>query len=129
MAGKKKEVKHAFPLADDVTLDLDGKKYRLCLGFGELREAERLLAEKGIYVNLLRSLQFDTIGVQSLPELFYAALHRYQPGLTFEDVCGLITLKSATTIFKALGRAYVVALGVTDENPSKAGESKIDETN
>jgi hypothetical protein len=126
MATKKKDVqeKYPFPLAPEKALTLGGKKYRLCLDFGVIREAEEALLETGIRINLLRSLDFKALGARSLPEVFFAALRRYQPEMTFEDVCALITLDSAIAIFEAVGDAYVLAMGVSgqDANPRGSGE-------
>lgn len=112
------------PLADDVPLTLNGKEYRLCLDFWAVREAEEELLRIGIKVDLLRALDFQTLGARSLPEVFFAALHHYQPELTFEDACELVSLESSVAIFEAVSDAYIVAMGVKNKtkNPPKADD-------
>jgi hypothetical protein len=105
-----KEVAIIDPAAPGVEITLEGKAYRLVFVYKSLALAERRLAEDGIQVNMLLALDFMKVGAARLPYLFYAALLKYQPRLTFAEVGRLITMDTVAAIHQAVIDAYILSM-------------------
>jgi len=111
------------PTIPEVSIEIDEKKYRLCFDFAALAKAKSKLREHGVEVNLLQSLDFRIIDVDTLPVLFYAASQHFQPNLTWEEAVRLVNVRTALGIFEGLGAAYMAAMVKPDKNPPLAPQS------
>lgn len=108
------------PTIPDVSVEVDGERFRLCFDFRALAVAKARLRELGIEFNVLRSIDFMNIDVDTLPALFFAAAQRYQPKLTWQQAEKLVNMRTAIGIFGGLSSAYTASMLKPDKNPRKA---------
>lgn len=111
---------HQPAIQPGVSLELDGKHYELVFTFGAIRSAMNLLHKQGVQTRMLSTFSAGKIDADTLPELFYAALHTYHPEVTWEKVAGMITLRNYQIITAAVAEAYLAAL--KDPEPDSAEE-------
>lgn len=109
------------PTVPDVEVEIDGESYHLAFNMTGLALAKTKLRLAGINANLLTAMDFQAIDVDTLPILFFAALQRYHPKMSWADTQKLITLPTAPGIFVAVRQAYIAAmLPRTGINPRAA---------
>lgn len=124
MATKKKQTKRAEivpnPTIPDVAIEVDGRSFRLCFDFQALAIAKAKMKAVGVYVNILKALDFREVDVDTLPALFFAAALRFQPDLSWENANKLITMQTCTGIFGGLAVAYRMAMVGNTANPPGA---------
>jgi hypothetical protein len=116
---KKPDERH-HSVIPDVAVEIDGETFRLCFDMAALRLAKAQLRAAGVRINILRSLNWEDLDVDSVPELFFAAALRYQPTLTWARAIEVANLKNAAGIFGGLAAAYTAAMAEPDENPPQA---------
>ena len=73
------------------TVEIEGKRYRLCLEYNELADAELAFAKQGQRVNLLLSLA-GGVNLRNTRSLFAAGLWYYHPEITYTEACKLLTV-------------------------------------
>jgi hypothetical protein len=112
------------PSIPRVTVEIDGEPFDLCFDFRALAAAKEKLRELDppVEINILRSLDFHGLDVDTLPALLYAAAFRYQPDLSWERAQELVNLRTAGAVYAALAEAYMQALSVPVDaaNPPQA---------
>lgn len=111
------------PMIPEVAIELGGVTLRLSFDFEALAIAKAKLKEQGVNVNILRSLDFGSLDVDSLPALLFAAAHRHQPHVSWARVRKMVTLKTAEAIVIALFEAYKAAMIETAEDPQVASQT------
>jgi hypothetical protein len=130
----------------DVSIELDGTTYHLCFDYASLAIAERKLNDslvlawrklndalplderkpfdQGTKVNMLASLDLTQMGAERLPSLFYAALVKGQPEITFAQASSLITMRTFADVFAKVAEAFVGSMSEpkaeeqTTQNPT-----------
>lgn len=104
-----------------VALELNGESYRLAFDYAALSLAERKLADIGMQVNMLNALDLRSIGAERLPIVFYAALVKAHPEMTYEDAKALVSMRTYSAIFEKVVEAFIDSMkeekGQTDANP------------
>jgi hypothetical protein len=82
--------------------------------------AERKLSDQGIKCNLLEALDLRSIGAERLPLVFFAALVKAQPSITYEQAKALVTMKTFGEIFTAVVDAFVASMAepTAEKTPS-----------
>jgi len=111
------------PTLPDGETEIAGEKFRLCFDFGALAEAKALLRKSGVELNVLRSLDFTALDVDTLPALFFAASHRFQPGLTWPRAQSLINMRTGARVVDDLAKAYIAAMSEPTQNPPTADQT------
>ena len=107
MARKKRTAPKASAAPQPSTvLHLDGKDFQLVFTFAALRGAKMALRGRGIQINLLYSFSMGEIDVDTLPELFFAALRTYHPEIDFDAAQALITPRTCPLVVDAVAKAY-----------------------
>jgi hypothetical protein len=129
------------PTLPDVSITLDGQVYRLCFDYGSLAIAERKLNDslvlawrklndalplderkpfdQGTKVNMLASLDLSQMGAERLPVLFYAALVKGHPGITFGEASALITMHTFADVFSKVAEAFVASMSEVGDKKSE----------
>lgn len=125
MGSKKLKVEDAAEeksaeLQPSTILELGGKTYQLVFTFRAIRTVKTRLRAQGIRLNLLRTINFEQIDADTLPELLSAALQTYHPELTFDDVMALITLREVMKIIAAVAQAYMESVSDPDAEVKSA---------
>jgi esterase/lipase superfamily enzyme len=112
--GKVKRATRRNVLPDPITalvfVDIDGEKFQLSFDFGALATAKAKLREAGIQLNVLRSLDFESLDADTLPAMFFAACQQFQPYLTWERARRLVNLRTGAAVIQGLVAAYVAAM-------------------
>lgn len=108
------------PTIPDVTIEVDGRSFRLCFDFRALAIAKAKLKAAGIDFHVLRSIDFQQVDVDTLPALFFAAANKHQPDLGWEEAEGLVNIRTAIGILAGLATAYTGAMAPPDTNPPEA---------
>jgi hypothetical protein len=106
----------------DVSIEIKGETYHLCFDYAALSIAERKLSDVGIKVNMLEALDLRGIGAERLPIVFFAALVKAQPDITYEEASALITMKNYADIFSKVVEAFVASMA----EPKTAEETKAE---
>jgi hypothetical protein len=119
MTKKKLNGPAAFPdpTLPETYVDIDGEKFRLCFDFASLAQAKRKLQEQGVEINILHSLNFYTLDVDTLAAIFYAAAHRFHPKLEWSRARDLTNLRTGAAIIEGLASAYAEAMVDPKKNP------------
>jgi len=117
---KKKAIVTPDPTIPDVSVEVDGETFHLCFDFSALALAKAELRKQGVEVNILRSIDFREIDVDTLPALFFAAALRYRPDLEWSRAVELVNLRTAAGIHGALASAYMAAMLEPGKNPPEA---------
>jgi hypothetical protein len=120
MSKSQKARKIPSPVAPEVSVEADGESYRLCFDFGALAVAKQKLKQKGIELNLLRSIDFQGLDVDTLPALFFAAAQKHQPEVSFERAQEIVNLRTAGVIAIGLFTAWKAAMVMPGKNPRSA---------
>jgi len=98
------------PTVPDVEVEIEGESYHLAFDMNGLALAKTKLRLAGVEANLLSSMNFQAIDVDTLPVLFFAALQRYHPKMSWADARKIITLQTAPGIFVGVRQAYIAAM-------------------
>ncbi len=101
----------ADPTLPKTKLTLHGEDYWLCYDFNALATAESLTG-----LNMLDSMTFQNIGVNKIRALLFAAMLKFQPKITLEQVTSLMPHPAAlgeyVHIVETLAKAYFGANNV-----------------
>jgi hypothetical protein len=108
------------PVIPEVSIELDGEVYKLCFDFQALAIAKAKLKEAGVEINVLRSINFADLDVDTLPAVFFAAASRCQPGLTWEQAQRTVNIRTAGSIAVGLFAAWKAAMAKPAKNPPVA---------
>lgn len=111
------------PTIPDVSVEVDGSSYRLCFDFEALARAKAMLRKAGVEVNILRCLDFREVDVDTLPLLFFAAAHRFQPELSYAEAQRAVSLRTAEGILSGIFAAYTAAMSKDTANPPEPQQS------
>ncbi|MDE2099255.1 MAG: hypothetical protein KGL39_18520 [Patescibacteria group bacterium] len=119
---KKKKAQRVIPdpTIPDVTVEIDGERFRLCFDFGALAIAKAKLRAAKVDVNILHSIDFSAADVDTIPALFFAASQKFQPDLSWEHARELVTLRTVDAIGVGLFSAYRAAMAEPAKNPQRA---------
>jgi hypothetical protein len=120
MATKRSKDSFVNPTIPDVSIQADGETYRLCFDFQALATAKAELKARGVEVNVLRSINFGALDVDTLPALFYASAMRYQPDLSWERAQAIVNIRTAGNISVGLYAAWRAAMVRPSQNPPRA---------
>jgi hypothetical protein len=89
------------PTLPKVPVEVNGRKYFLAFDFNGLAKAEALTG-----LNLLTSLDFTGLTASQFRALLFAAVSKYQPDLTLDEVGALIRPATVGKLTDALTRAF-----------------------
>jgi hypothetical protein len=112
------------PTLPETYVDIDGEKFRLCFDFAALAQAKRKLQEQGVEINILHSLNFYTLDVDTLAAIFYAAAHRFHPKMEWSKAQKLTNLRTGAAIIEGLAAAYAAAMTDPKRNPREGTTQK-----
>ena len=121
MARKKISGKPAVdPTLPDVSVEINGKVYRLAYTFAALALAQAKLKTVNGTINVFRAVMFTDVDPIDLCVLFYAGLQANHPDLTYDEACELITLQNYGDVFKACYKAYTESMAPPDSKEDAA---------
>jgi hypothetical protein len=114
----RKSITTPDPITEFVTLEIDGKKYRLAADFNAIAEAE-----SGAGCNLLHGISatlMNTMNMAQLRGLLYALMLRDAPATTLADAGKLIRLDTMPDIVEKISTAFALSMPKKKENPTGA---------
>jgi hypothetical protein len=109
----------ADPAIEYTEVELDGNKYRMCMDYDSLAEAEEHFQAAGKNISLLMAL--PNMNLKNIRIVFAAAIHRYHPELSFEEAMRIVTLPNSLTIAYKISEAWRKALPDAEPRPLVAG--------
>jgi hypothetical protein len=112
------------PIIPDVAIEIEDESYRLCFDFQALADAKGALKAQGVEINVLRSIDFSSLDVDTLPALFFAAARRYQPQLSWKRAQQIVNVRTASSIAVGLFAAWKGAMAKPSKNPTRAAQEK-----
>lgn len=110
------------PNVANVEVTIDGQTYKLAFTFGALATAESLLRKAGHVVNLLKALDFNSLGASDIVPLLYAAMLHFQPKTTVEDVTSMVSFQNLGDIIQGLRDAFIACMAVTEKKDESVPE-------
>ena len=114
----------ADPTVPKVLLALDGEEYFLTWDFNSIARAESLTG-----LNLLFAVDLDpNISAGQLRGLLWAALQKFQPEMTLDQVGGMIHPRHAKTIIRALNEAFHGSQPDPEKKDEKSPNAETPET-
>jgi hypothetical protein len=105
------------PTLKPVELTLGDKTYQLLFTFEGLAIAKAKLRalKPPIEMNLLRSLDFNKLDVDTMPGVLFGALQQFQPDAEWSEIRTAITIRNSSDVYAALAEAYVNSMGGAPE--------------
>lgn len=105
----------ADPTLPKVPVEINGRKLYLCFDFNGLAKAEELAG-----INLLTGIDLQKVSATQLRALLFAALLKFQPDITLEQVGAMLTYANVPKFSEALAKAFTVSNPepAEDEHPN-----------
>lgn len=124
MAKKAATIDPSLPFTE---IKILGNSYKLCFTFRAMAKAGAWLREQGIQANLLRAL--PSLDIDNITPVFAAALHVFQPQMTYAEVEALLDYDTVGTIRDCLLLAWIQAVpqrNKGEENPPEAAPEEAE---
>jgi hypothetical protein len=128
MNPRKKSEQKIDPTLPFTEIEIGGQTYKMCFDNATLFEAEEYLHRRGHDVNLLRV--FPVLNGSNARIFFAMSLHRFHPGIGFDEARNMVTLGNlhfvANAVAQCILASYEVAGGKKQADPPEPSKESDD---